>query len=102
MEFVLILPIFLMILFIIIDFGVVFNHKNSLENKSSDIVRMYLNGNNIEEIKQNYSDVEIKINNDQDYSKILITENVKLITPGAYRILGNPFTISVERVVSNE
>lgn len=102
MEFVLILPIFLMILFIIIDFGVVFNHKNSLENKSSDIVRMYLNGNTIEEIKQNYSDIEIKISNEEEYSKISITEDVKLITPGAYRILGNPFTISVERVVSNE
>ena len=48
------------------------------------------------------ADIEININTDQEYSKITITEDVKLITPGAYRILGNPFTISVERVVPNE
>ena len=101
-EFVLILPIFLMILFVIVDFGVVFNHKNSLENQNSDIVRMYQNGTTIDKIKETYPDIEININTDQEYSKITITEDVKLITPGAYRILGNPFTISVERVVPNE
>ena len=101
-EFILILPIFLMILFVIVDFGVVFNHKNSLENQSTDIVRMYQNGTTIDKIKETYPDIEIKINTDQKYSKITITEDVKLITPGAYRILGNPFAISVERVVPNE
>ena len=31
-EFVLILPIFIMILFSIVDFGMIFNKKNELEN----------------------------------------------------------------------
>ncbi len=101
-EFVLILPVFLMILFVIVDFGVVFNHKNSLENKSADIVRMYQNGTTIDKIKETYPDIEININNEEEYSRLTIYENVKLITPGAYRILGDPFTISVERVVPNE
>lgn len=37
-EFILILPIFLMLMFVIIDFGMVFNEKNKLENKSMEIV----------------------------------------------------------------
>lgn len=101
-EFILILPIFLMLLFVIIDFGVVFSHKNSLENTSSDIVRMYLNGSTIEDIKNIYTDIDIDITSYKEYSRITIYDNIKLITPGAYRILGSPYIISVERVVYNE
>lgn len=101
-EFVLILPIFLMILFVIIDFGVVFSHKNSLENNSLDIVRMYLNGKSLTDIRNTYPNLEIDIIDDNEYSKIKITDSIDLITPGAYRILGSPYTISVERVVYNE
>ena len=39
-EFVLILPIFIMILFSIVDFGMIFNKKNELENISVDVVNM--------------------------------------------------------------
>ena len=44
-EFVLILPIFIMILFSIVDFGIIFNKKNELENISIDIINL-LNNNN--------------------------------------------------------
>lgn len=101
-EFVLILPVFLLILFVIIDLGVVFSQKNSIENQSSDIIRMYLNGKNIEEIKKLYPEQEITINNEQGQTKVIIVKNVKLITPGAYQIFGNPYTISVERIIENE
>ena len=101
-EFILILPIFLMIVFVIVDFGVVFNRKNTLENKSSDIVRMYLNGSSLNELRNTYPEIEIDITNEQNYSKITLIDNIELITPGAYRILGSPFVISVERVVYNE
>ena len=37
-EFILILPIFIMLMFVIIDFGMVFNEKNKLENKSMEII----------------------------------------------------------------
>lgn len=36
-EFVLILPIFLMILFVIVDFGNLLYSKNKLQNQSTDI-----------------------------------------------------------------
>ena len=48
-EFVLILPIFIMILFVIYDFGNIFSNKSKLENISSDIVDMY--NNNITKVE---------------------------------------------------
>ena len=43
-EFVLILPIFILILFSVIDFGIIFNKKSNLENDSVDIINLFKNG----------------------------------------------------------
>ena len=98
-EFVLILPIFLFILFAVIDFGIIFSSKSSLENDSVDIVNLYKNGTSIDEIKGMYSDNFINISNDGDYYKFTISTSVNLITPGFNRIFGDPYLINVERVI---
>ena len=38
---------------IIVDFGTIINQKSRLENESADIIDLYKNGSNIEEIKSN-------------------------------------------------
>lgn len=98
-EFVLILPVFLFILFAVIDFGIIFNSKSNLENDSADIVELYRNGTLIEDIEVMYSDNDIDIFDDGKYYKITISTSVNLITPGLNRILGDPYLISVERVI---
>lgn len=98
-EFVLILPVFLLILFAIIDFGIIFNTKSNLENDSIDIVNIFKNGVSIEEIDNMYEDSSVSITNDLEYYKIKVTTSVNLITPGLNRVLGDPYLISVERVV---
>ena len=98
-EFVLILPVFLLILFAIIDFGIIFNTKSNLENDSIDIVNSFKNGNSIEEIDNMYEDSSISITNEGEYYKIKVTTSINLITPGLNRVLGDPYLISVERVV---
>ena len=98
-EFVLILPVFLFILFAIIDFGVIFNTKSNLENDSTDIINLYKNGTSLTEIKKIYSDSDIDISNKEDYYMFSISMSVNLITPGFNRIFGNPYVISVERVI---
>ena len=98
-EFVLILPVFLLILFAIIDFGIIFNTKSNLENDSIDIVNSFKNGNSIEEIDNMYEDSSVSITNEGEHYKIKITTSINLITPGLNRILGDPYLISVERVV---
>ena len=100
-EFVLILPVFLMILFVIIDFGMIFNAKNSLENTSNDVINLFKENNDINNLRNVFSDYDIKIEEVDNYYKITITDKVKLITPGANIVLDNPFEVKVERVVSN-
>lgn len=101
-EFVLILPVFIFLVFIVYDFGMIYNKKSSLENKSSDIVSLYRSGETIDEIRTIYPDLDIRIEQDGEYNKIKLTDNVKIITPGLNRILGNPHKIIVERYLPNE
>lgn len=100
-EFVLILPIFLMILFVIVDFGTIFSSKSKLENDSASIVDMYKNGDSLEEIRDNYKDIDITVSKYKNkYIKFVITNDVKLITPGLNRVLDNPFEIKIERIIN--
>ncbi len=101
-EFVLILPIFLMILFIIVDFGVIFNAKSSLENQSSDIISLIQNGTDLNTIKTTYPDLEVTIKEDNTYTTITIKSNVDLITPGLNYILEDPYPLTVERIIPND
>ena len=100
-EFVLILPVFILILFAIVDFGTILSKKNELENDSMDIVSLVKNGTTIEDINKKYTDLDITMKEDNQYTNITITENVKVITPGLNLILGNPYKITVERIIPN-
>ena len=102
-EFVLILPVFIFLLFAVYDFGMIFNIKNQLENDSTDIVLLYRNGKTIDEIKMVYTGVDININvsHDNDYDSIVI-KDIKLITPGLNRVLGNPYQVEVKRYIPYE
>lgn len=102
-EFVLILPIFIMILFSIVDFGMIFNKKNELENISIDIINLLNNNNNkIEEIQKEYPKVDIKLTNEEKYTIVEISTKVNIITPGLNRVLGNPYIVKVERKIPND
>ena len=101
-EFVLILPIFLMILFAIVDFGTLLYSKNQLENMSADIVRLVLKEEEEKNISVIYPDVDINMEKYQEkYQKIIISKKVKIITPFLDRVLGNPTIIQVEWVIPN-
>ena len=101
-EFVLILPIFIIILFTIIDFGTIINTKNTLENDSIDIVELIKKGEDIEKIKSLYKNINITITIDNNYKRISLEESVKINTPGLNRILSNPYMVKIERVIYNE
>lgn len=100
-EFVLILPIFIMILFSIVDFGMIFNKKNELENISIDIINLLNNNNKIEEIQKEYPKVDIKLTNEEKYTIVEISTKVNIITPGLNRVLDNPYIVKVERKIPN-
>ncbi len=100
-EFVLILPIFILILFAVVDFGMVLNKKNELENVSIDITQMIKNKDTINEIKEYYPDLSIDIKEGEKYTVVSISEEVDIITPGLNLIFGDPYRVSVERTVPN-
>lgn len=103
-EFILILPIFLMILFIIVDFGMIFSTKSSLENASSDIVLLIQNNEDIDNIPSLYDgyDIDINLSNDGKYYNILVKKSVDLFTPGINKLLDDPYIITIKRVVPHE
>lgn len=99
-EFILILPVFLLILFAVVDFGNLLVSKNQLESTSNDIARIVLNGSSVFDINREYPDYHIDIQNYQDkYRKIIITKDVKVITPMLDRFLGDPCVVRVERII---
>ena len=100
-EFVLILPIFIMILFSIVDSGMIFNKKNEWENISVDVVNMLNKDIPLEEIKSEYADIDIEIGSDDKYKNVVISDKIDILTPGLNRILGNPYEVKVERKIPN-
>ena len=102
-EFVLILPVLILILFTIVDFGNIISTKTSLENDSSDMVRMLLNGKNINDIESIYPDVMVEVNDYKNqYQKVSIQKNIPIVTPFLHGILGKNYEVVVERVIPYE
>lgn len=100
-EFVLILPIFILLLFVIVDFGMVLSKKNELENISVDVVEMLKNDSSISDINELYSNVNISIDSDDVYTKVVISSDVDIMSPILSRILGKEYVVKVERVIPN-
>lgn len=102
-EFVIILPIIMMIIFVIIDFSNIFYQKNHLESITNDIVTFKENGKSDEYIKKNTLD-DINISYKKDGSSLIIktSKNVTLITPFSSLFFDNPYTIKTERIILYE
>ena len=102
-EFAIILPIMLILTFGVIDFARVISEKNSLENKLSDVVLMYQNGKDVNEInstlKKEDEKVELEFNTDDKYVTIKLNKTINPITPGITHISKKMFDISVNRVI---
>lgn len=101
-EFVLILPVFLMILFLVIDFGTIYVAKMKLESTSTEIIDSYYDNHDLNTIKDKYKDYVINDSKEDDYLKLTVRSQVKLITPGLGRILSNPYEITTERYIYDE
>ncbi len=102
-EFVLIIPIIIMILFVVIDFSFVFYNKNHLEGVLDDVVSYVEKGKTTDEIKSvlgNDYDYSIKIND--GFATVEIKKDVNLITPFANTFFDNPYHLSSSRVIIYE
>ena len=100
-EFVLILPVLLLLIFALIDFGRIIVCKSHLEgvmnevsNLSDEEISTYLKKDT--DYKINYA---VKID---EYKNITLTVKLDLITPGLKNILSNPYVVKVERSIVYE
>lgn len=106
-EFVLILPVLIMLIFAVIDFGRIFVAKNQLESLSTNVAEYFKdNGqDNINNYLNDITDVKTDLTitkKDDKYTSIKLERTVALMTPGINLILGNDYKASAERVIINE
>ena len=102
-EFVLILPVLIIILLAIVDFGNILVSKNKLENDATDIIRIIKNDESTLDLNEEYSNIDIEITDYKEgYKKVIITSEVKINTFILDKILGNPCKINTERVIPYE
>ena len=101
-EFIIILPIIIVFLLAIVDFGIIFTKKNTLENTLDEVVELKKNNQEekINSLINNNIQMDIKINDGK--SEIILIENYNVMTPGLNLILDNPFEIKVSRVILDE
>lgn len=100
-EFVFILPIILLLIAGIIDFGRIFYTKTKLESTISDAVTLYLDNYDLETITKKL-DISKEIKLTKENNKLILTEELQVITPGLGIILDNPYLVKVEKVIYNE
>lgn len=105
-EFVIILPIFLMLLFIVIDFGRILFARVELENLCNDVISLYDDGKSYEEIesflRKNNESASIRVENENNEStNFYLTIKINIQTPGLNLVLDNPYTVEVKRVIYN-
>ena len=102
-EFILILPILLILTIGIFDLFNIQNKKYELSNDLDYISELYIN-NKENEIAEYLNKKEILLTTvkNGNFLELTLTKKVKLITPGLNKILENPFTITVKRSVYDE
>jgi len=102
-EFVLILPVLLLILFAVIDFGRLFYEKVELENRLEESIEVLRKNNNYDEALRVLNegqtvDATLEIGSEEDYMKIKTTMDIPFLTPGLAKIFGEN-QIKIERVI---
>lgn len=107
-EFVIILPVLLIMIFGIFDFGKIIYAKNELANIMPDVKELYKKNNSYSElldlVKENNKDNKLTISKEENnkYIRIKIYREIELITPGLGIIIDNPFEATTELVIKNE
>lgn len=104
-EFVLVLPILLLLIFAFFDISRIMLGRNHLEGVMDEVASLIHKEKSLDEIntyldKDDY-DITCQINTNE-YINITLKTNIELITPGMKRILNNPYTIKIERSIINE
>ncbi len=100
-EFVLVFPLFLIIICTIIELGSINYQKLKLEDELETIVNMYLK----DEDTTNYvkeKDLKMELNDENEQLKIELTKKIKIVTPVLKKIYSTNYELKAERVFYDE
>ena len=107
-EFILILPVFIMLLLSVIDFGRIFVNKNELETSLgliNDVDKSIIDEETIKNLvnKNKTNKIDVSISQiENGYYTVTLTRKINIITPGLNLVISSPYVISVNRVVKYE
>ena len=102
-EFIIIAPIFIMIIMSVIDLGNVIYKKYELENDLDYVVDLYRE-NKITEMNNYSTNNNFKTNiiNSGDTITIELSKDIAIYTPVLNIVMSNPYKIEVDRVIYSE
>ncbi|MBR4262853.1 MAG: pilus assembly protein [Bacilli bacterium] len=106
-EFVLILPVIILLLFSFLDLGRIILENSKLEGVSNEVISLYQKNSDNDEIESylasiGYKNINVDITDKGSITTIIITKDVDLMTPGINRIIKDPYSVKVERTINNE
>lgn len=107
-EFVLILPIFIFLVFLSVDIGRIIYAKNHLETKLNETVELLEEKKDYDEVvaflnKGSNAKIKLDIKYKEDkYATVKVIEQVNIFTPGLNLILSDPYDVYVIREVIYE
>lgn len=106
-EFVLLLPIIILLFFSFIDLGRIILENNKLEGVTNLIIDEYQDNKDYDDIEKyiasiGYKNISIDVSINDNLTTIILTKNIDLITPGINKIINDPYKITVERTINNE
>lgn len=107
-EFVLLLPILIMLIFAVIDFGNIFVNKNELETALgllNDIDKESMDFETINRlVNENRSKkITVVISGEHSgYTTVTLQRKIDIITPGLNLVIEDPYIVSTFRVIKHE
>ena len=100
-EFVLIFPLFLIVVCTIIELGSINYQKLKLESDLETIVNMYLKEEDTTNYLKNNS-LEMKVQKEEDKITLKLDKKLKIVTPVLKSIYSSSYDLKTERVFYDE
>ena len=89
-EFIIILPIFIMLMLAVFDYVRIYSEKSNLESVIEDVILSNeLNDDNITILKET----------DDEKTKYILNKSIDIYSPVISVIIGNKYVVSVSRVI---
>ncbi len=105
-EFIIILPIIIIVLLGIIDFGLILYNKNVLEANLSESSEIYKKTQSREEVesylRKNNKNIIYNWSEEEHYLTLELKEDYNFLTPGLNLIFPKDYKIEARRVMYNE